>query len=105
MWKNYLKIALLCGISLTHANTVSGQTPSVPMEVGGTLQKWKPGSGYLVVNGNRYHMDMDTVVISQAGEPLSTGSVRSGLQVLVNGSNDRASRITVFPMGADLPQR
>lgn len=105
MWKNYLKVALFCGIALTHANTVSGQAAGVPMEVGGTLQEWNPGSGYLVINGNRYRMDADTVVISQGGERLSTGSLSGGLQVLVNGSDDRASRITVFPTGIDLPQR
>ena len=103
MWKAYRKNTWLIGILMISFGSVSAQTSGASFEIGGTLQESYPGSGYVVVEGNRYRVDAKTTVISNEGENLPTGALAPGMKVLLRGVDNRADKIFVFPADSDFP--
>lgn len=104
MSKTYRTSAWLAGLLLISVGGASAEAAGTSFEIAGTLQEVYPGSGYVVMDDNRYRLDAGMVVVSDKGEDLTAASLKSGSKVLLRITEDRVDRIHVFPAGSDLPQ-
>lgn len=86
----YILSALLCGITLAAAQTVSETTTTAvtPIEAAGTVTTFDPTGQSLIVTGPgsstvTYAYTPRTVIVDEAGNPVAVNAVQSGLPVRV----------------------
>lgn len=84
----YTLCALLCGISLAAAQTVSQTTTVTPVEAAGTVTTFDPTTQSLVVTAPgasavTYAYSPSTVIVDSAGNPVAVNTVQKGLPVRV----------------------
>jgi hypothetical protein len=77
---NALKVALVVTVLLGGIGMTRADVPVAP-EISGTVQDWRPESGYMVVDGVRYRFGEDFVLRSDRGPGLPLESLRVGDRV------------------------
>jgi len=95
MWKSYLSIAVICSSLWISSGSAAEQT-SATTEIGGVLQTWNPGSGYLIVSDTRYQLSNDVLIVSDTGATLSASALDDGIDVLMVESEGLITQITVM---------
>lgn len=75
-----LMVALFVTVLLGGMGVARADVPVAP-EISGTVQDWRPDSGYMVVDGVRYRFGEDFFLRSDRGPGLPLESIRVGDRV------------------------
>ena len=98
MFKNCLKSGLIC-IVIGWQLVAHAERPApvrFTTEIVGSIDEWRPVSGYVVVDGTRYSLDEKIEILTGTGEPVGLSAVEKGASAGVIEVDGKVRRLILY---------